>query len=192
MTSGRHYCDLTPAFQTVTCHDTALHSSCPSMALCSECFKYLGHFLFCHWSLLDHVSQDPGLPRKTTGIHRSVPIGILDPERSRNSPGIHGCLQKWRGSTKAPRADGDPRRPNRGSREALPPTSLLSEFRLDPSVLQAPPCWLRPHMSPTVTGAEGPSERPVLGPGLAPPSSTDGPPSNTPSLMSASKKSRAC
>ena len=35
--------------------------------------------------------------------------------------GIHGCLQKWRGSTKAPRADGDPRRPNRGSREALPP-----------------------------------------------------------------------
>ena len=34
---------------------------------------------------------------------------------------IHGCLQKWRGSTKAPRLDGDPRRPNRGSREALPP-----------------------------------------------------------------------
>ena len=101
MTSGRHYCDLTPAFQTVTCHDAALHSSCPSMALCSECFKYLGHFLFCHWSLLDHVSQDPGLPRKTTGIHRSVPIGIRDPERSRNSPG----------STVASKNGGDPQKP---------------------------------------------------------------------------------
>ena len=82
--------------------DTALHSSCPSMAICSERFEHLGHFLFFHWSLLDQPqiharpasAAGPGVDEETTGTQRRPSRGFLDPELSRTLSGIHSCLQK--------------------------------------------------------------------------------------------------